>query len=57
MLAVTQALATPTRIDMFEIQWKIGEIVVVSAFDFNHDGRIDFVVDDDLGGVYALISG
>ncbi|HNI36642.1 MAG TPA: VCBS repeat-containing protein, partial [Microthrixaceae bacterium] len=56
MVAVVQVLGERQPLEMFDIGWKPNETEVISAFDFNHDGRSDFVVQDLDEGVYALIS-
>ncbi|MBX7082993.1 MAG: VCBS repeat-containing protein [Nannocystaceae bacterium] len=56
MVAVVQVLGERQPLEMFDIGWAPNETEVISAFDFNHDGRSDFVVQDLDEGVYALIS-
>ena len=56
MVAVVQVLGDRQSLEMFDIGWTPHETEVISAFDFNHDGRLDFVVQDHAEGVYALIS-
>jgi hypothetical protein len=56
MAALTDVLGARQPLEMFDVAWKQNEVEVVSAFDLNHDGRLDFIVDDQGAGVYALVS-
>ncbi|MBX7082992.1 MAG: VCBS repeat-containing protein [Nannocystaceae bacterium] len=56
MVAVVQVLGDRQSLEMFDIGWTPHETEVISAFDFNHDGRLDFVVQDHVEGLYVLVS-
>ncbi len=55
MSALIGAPERPVSFSMFAEPWP-NERKIASAFDFNHDGRLDFVVQDEASGIYALIS-
>ena len=55
LTTIVDVLGEQSALTMFDIRWS-QSVEVVSPFDFNHDGRLDFVVRDDFEGIYALIS-
>ena len=55
LTTIVDVLGERSALTMFDIPWS-QSVEVVSPFDFNHDGRLDFIVRDDSEGIYALIS-
>ncbi|MFO0633748.1 MAG: FG-GAP-like repeat-containing protein [Nannocystaceae bacterium] len=45
MVALVDVLGDQQTLEMFDVAWKHNEVEVVSAFDLNHDERLDFIVD------------
>ncbi len=56
MLAAVQVAGDKQYLEMFDIAWDRYERQVISAFDLNEDGRLDFLVWDADEGAYALMS-
>lgn len=56
MLAVVQVAGETQYLEMFDVAWDEDTTQVVSAFDLNEDGRLDFLVWDVTEGAYALMS-
>ncbi|MBK8238366.1 MAG: VCBS repeat-containing protein [Deltaproteobacteria bacterium] len=56
MLAVVQVAGETQYLEMFDIAWDEDSTQMVSAFDLNEDGRLDFLVWDVVEGAYALMS-
>ncbi len=56
MLAVVQVAGETQYLEMFDIALDEDSTQMVSAFDLNEDGRLDFLVWDATEGAYALMS-
>ncbi len=56
MVAVVQVTHATQYLEMFDIDWDQENRQIVSAYDLNEDGRLDFLVWDAIEGAYALMS-